>query len=190
MPLLTKTLNIDKPLNKCFCKNIIEPTRRVHLLRKDHRFTQPSWFKYAAVILLMLSVAAAYLYFNSRSASREQTVTQNNPVKNDISPGGNRATLTLADGTVVILDECSQWSHCAARQFKIIKKDGEVIYNSTSNTVTTSGINTMRTPRGGQYQLTLPDGTKAWLNAASRITYPTIFKDNTREVENYRRSLL
>ncbi len=72
----------------------------------------------------------------------------------------------------------------------IIKKDGELIYNSggISSSETPgvtherAGFNTMSTPRGGQYQLTLPDGTKAWLNAESSITYPTAFTSKAREV--------
>lgn len=44
-------------------------------------------------------------------------------------------------------------------------------------------FNTMRTPRGGEYRLQLPDGSKVWLNAASSITYPNIFTGDTRSVE-------
>ncbi len=82
-----------------------------------------------------------------------------------------------------MLDSAANGTIAQQGNSNIIKKDGEVMYNSTGNTVTsTSGINTMRTPRGGQYQLTLPDGTKAWLNAESSITYPTTFTSNKREV--------
>jgi ferric-dicitrate binding protein FerR (iron transport regulator) len=67
---------------------------------------------------------------------------------------------------------------------KIIKTDsGRLAYNGTNEKPTEITYNTLSTPKGGQYQLILPDGSKVWLNAASSIRYPTAFVGNSRIVE-------
>ncbi len=61
--------------------------------------------------------------------------------------------------------------------------DGKITYDPKSGSSHQIAYNTMSTPRGGQYQLTLPDGSNVWLNAASSITYPTIFTGKERTVK-------
>ncbi len=60
--------------------------------------------------------------------------------------------------------------------------DGQLTYKTTWCNLECSCElrNTMSTPKGGQYQLRLPDGTQVWLNAASSITYPTAFISKER----------
>ncbi len=96
--------------------------------------------------------------------------------KNDVLPGSNRAVLTLSDGRKVeLVPETKKITEAGTH---IQNENGKLVYQKTERVV----MNTMSTPRGGQYQLTLPDGTNVWLNAASSITYPTAFINNTREV--------
>jgi transmembrane sensor len=141
----------------------------------------------AASILLILG-AAAYWLVRTR-----ETVLPATPVATikDISPGGNRAILTLANNSTIILDSAANGKLAQQGNANIIKQnDGQLIYkqvDATSGkplTIDHSPLtyNTLRTPRGGQYQLVLPDGSKVWLNAASAITYPTAFTGKERKI--------
>jgi len=103
----------------------------------------------------------------------------------DILPGGNKALLTLADGTVVNLDDAKNGQIANQNGIEIRKaKNGQLEYviNEVQNASLT-GSNAISTPRGGQYQVSLPDGTKVWLNAATTLKYPYAFAKNERVVE-------
>jgi ferric-dicitrate binding protein FerR (iron transport regulator) len=63
------------------------------------------------------------------------------------------------------------------------QSNGQLAYNTQNEKPTEVLYNTLTTPRGGQYQLVLPDGSKVWLNAASAISYPTAFTGSERKVE-------
>jgi transmembrane sensor len=105
-------------------------------------------------------------------------------LKNDVAPGGNRATLTLAGGRTIHLDSAAYGLLAEEGAATIVKTaEGQIRYSNASTLMTAEiGMNTMLTPRGGQYQLTLPDGSNVWLNAESSITYPTAFNGNERRV--------
>lgn len=99
-----------------------------------------------------------------------------------IVAGGNRATLTLADGRKLDLSD-GQQGIAVGKDIRYL--DGTEVTdakaeNQPSNT--DNQIFTLDTPNGGQYQLSLPDGSRIWLNAASAITYPGTFGDGKREV--------
>jgi ferric-dicitrate binding protein FerR (iron transport regulator) len=138
----------------------------------------------AAIILILLS-AAGYWLIDQRSATpvaQKKTVTQ--PL-NDIAPGSNKAVLTLADGRNMELDSAGNGVLTQQGNTNIVKlADGQVTYQANGNVVAKQVYyNMLTTPRGGQYRLTLPDGTQVWLNAASSIRYPTVFTGNERNVE-------
>jgi transmembrane sensor len=103
----------------------------------------------------------------------------------DIPPGGNRAILTLANGKQIILSGAK--NGMLARQGNIAvnkTEDGKLVYDGPeTNDQKSISYNTMSTPRGGQYQIRLSDGTNVWLNAASSIKYPTTFSGDARIVE-------
>jgi transmembrane sensor len=66
---------------------------------------------------------------------------------------------------------------------QVVLKNGSLAYDASGQTTSEIVYNTMRTPKGRQFQLVLPDGTKVWLNAASSIKYPAVFTGDTRTVE-------
>lgn len=128
----------------------------------------------AAAIVLMIA-GGAYLYRPDRGSKMQVAVSQH-----EAAPGDNKATLTLASGKKIVLDDAPNGELALDGSSRIIKKeDGRLEYNEQP-VANGNGQpvlnNTMSTPRGGQYQLRLPDGTKVWLNAASSITYPTAFR--------------
>jgi transmembrane sensor len=142
------------------------------------------WFAAASVLLL---VAAGAVFYNLRQPAVESVAAGTGmpaaPPVNDIAPGRNQAILTLADGAVIALDDKAN-GVISQQQGTLVKKtaDGHVVYSENEKSAAPV-INTITTPNGGQYRLTLPDGTNVWLNAASSITFPTSFTAATREVQ-------
>ncbi|MCZ4224867.1 FecR family protein [Pedobacter rhodius] len=106
----------------------------------------------------------------------------------DIVPGRNKAFLTLADGKKISLTEAPDGTLAEQEGIKINKTaDGQIIYISpVSNieNIAKNAFNSVETPKGGQWQLSLPDGTRVWLNAASSLKYPASFASKAvRKVE-------
>jgi transmembrane sensor len=147
----------------------------------DHRIRPLRKWKWAAAIILLIGAGAAFWLTNRHPAP--SPANGNRIVKNDIAPGGDKAVLTLSDGTTVTLDSAANGAIAQQGNSSVVKlANGQISYHLKG--AATGGImmNTMRTPRGGQYRLTLPDGTQVWLNAASSITYPVAFTGKERKV--------
>ena len=143
-----------------------------------------------AAAALLLLVPGAWLALHSRTSVQLATTTpaKNTSRANDIAPGSNKATLTLADGSTVSLDSAGTGNLVSQGNAEVIKRgDGQLQYASTgngSNTPAASMVyNVLSTPRGGEYRLKLQDGTNVWLNAGSSIRYPTTFAGKERRVE-------
>jgi transmembrane sensor len=134
----------------------------------------------AASILLFLSVG---VYFATQHRIADHPLTKN-AVPNDIPPGGNKAFLTLSNGRHLVLTAIRN-GKLATEGNSIISKiaDGEIMYTGSGSPVDKVLYNMMSTPRGGQYSLTLSDGTKVMLNAASSLRFPTKFSGTERRVE-------
>lgn len=146
----------------------------VHFLRRP-------WVRYAAAVLIILAGIGSYFLLNNTSPP---VVSVKQPSGNTILPGGNKAVLTLGSGRKIILDSAHNGSLTVQGNVLVSKTDsGQLAYRSTGNAAgSVTMYNTLSTPRGGQYQLILPDGTRVWLNAASSITYPTAFIGSDRRV--------
>ncbi len=156
----------------------------------------PSFYSYylkpisvAAMILMVISISL-YFYSNRKLAgpSVEQQFTEIN-TKNDILPGNNKAILILADGSRISLDDAERGLLASQGNTAITKTNsGEIVYEKNpadkkKNALVASVINTIQTPKGGKYQIRLPDGSKVWLNSASTLSYPTAFTGKERIVK-------
>jgi transmembrane sensor len=138
--------------------------------------------RYAAAVLCL--VGASYLLIRTigNEPVKTEQISRTEEPRNEIPPAESKATLTLSNGEVVLLDNNSDGQVAVQPGTRILKKDGSVIYSSDKSDHTSTAFNTMSTPNGGQYALTLSDGTRIWLNAASSITYPTVFDGTERAV--------
>ncbi len=136
----------------------------------------------AASILLCFSVAA-WLYF----ARSTPPVAGRHYAEQAVAPGSQVAFLTLADGSTIRLDD-AQTGTFYQHEGVAIKKhdDGVLSYEVDAGTVLdgkgTVPTNTISIPRGGQYQLTLPDGSTVRLNSGSTLIYPIAFTGHERSV--------
>ena len=147
-------------------------------------FYKRSFFRVAASVAILLLVSiGVFLIYNNNKHTEVAKVEKPNPEKNDVAPGGNKAILTLADGSTIILDNAANGSLTEQGNTKVIKlDDGQLAYNS-EGAAGEVVYNTISTPRGGQYQLVLADGSKVWLNAASTLRFPATFSGKERKVE-------
>jgi ferric-dicitrate binding protein FerR (iron transport regulator) len=151
-------------------------------------FFMRRWF-IAASVTLLLGVSASLFFYLKNDNSFLSTKNKTQPIKNTIAPGGNKALLTLANGSKIILDDAATGELAKQSGVKVAKAaNGQLVYtveNTSSNSATSGQIayNTIETPKGGQYQVDLPDGSKVWLNAGSSLKYPTNFNGNIRSVQ-------
>ncbi|MBC7827635.1 MAG: FecR domain-containing protein [Chitinophagaceae bacterium] len=139
----------------------------------------------AAVISgLLICMIAYYLSVNNSklvTASKNGEISYNS---GDIPPGSSRAILILGNGSQIDLHQSKPGILTQQGGVQIIKKaDGTLGYHYSGNGKIETTFNTIRTPRGGEYKLTLPDGSQVWLNASSAIKYPTVFDGKERRVE-------
>jgi transmembrane sensor len=135
--------------------------------------------------VLLIATATAYIFFEKEPRNKKTgEVASNKPI--DIAPGSNTAILTLADGSTITLDDKADGKLKELPGLVITKTHrGELVYTVLGQPGDKAGLtnNTVTTPRGGQYQIYLPDGTHVWLNAASVLTYPQSFAGKTRRVK-------
>ncbi|WP_177192341.1 FecR family protein [Chitinophaga arvensicola] len=148
---------------------------------------RPIWIRRtaaAAAVLLLVGLGTGW-WLHRKTVINSTIPPMASLGDTNVVPGGNKATLQLADGSVIVLDSAangalSQQGNTLVRK----EKEGALSYESLSPRPDTALVyNKVSTPRGGQYQVVLPDGTKVWLNAASSLRYPTAFNGNERSVE-------
>ncbi|UPK68101.1 FecR family protein [Chitinophaga filiformis] len=145
------------------------------------------WRKQLAAAAAVLVLLGAALYFLGPGTGKKPDTTKMVAVRkqaNEFMPGSNRATLTLSNGQQIVLTNAQNGELAEDASVAISKKaDGELVYDHPRKQEGTGpALNTLAAPRGGQYHLTLSDGTQVWLNAASSITYPVSFNGKERSV--------
>lgn len=147
-----------------------------------HSIWRPAMRYAAAVVLLIFAAAVGYRYARHHPVPMAASSIKSSARPAVVPPGRDQAVLTLANGEQIVLDSAAKGilssqagTVVTGAQGKIVYlpegKSGEVVYN------------TITTARGGQYQLLLADGTRVWLNAASSLRFPTVFKEGERKVE-------
>lgn len=139
------------------------------------------WKRVAAAVLVVAGLSAATVYL---TRSGRQQPGKKPIVAVNIGPGGNKAMLTLDDGSTIPLEQATDGLIAQQGNTRVVKlANGQLAYELQPGADSTLRWNTISTPKGGEYQVTLPDGTKAWLNAASSITFPAAFSKNERQVK-------
>ncbi|MDP2413518.1 FecR family protein [Daejeonella sp.] len=186
--------------------NISEP-----ILSPSYRIQ--SWFAAAAVIIAVFAAGLYFssetketkqyvadkLISEPTTASPIRGVSPVSEVEDqkpvvviDIEAGENKAILTLGDGSKIILDDAKNGILANQGGNSVLKAaEGEVIYSFLSEVKDPLTVdehtpviyNTIETPKGGKFQIKLPDGSKVWLNAASSLRFPTVFNGSKRQVE-------
>jgi len=147
------------------------PVRRTFYIRR--------WGWMAAAAVLLLTGGAVYLRFNKQQSVKQPVLAT---TQKEIVPGHQGAVLTLANGQTIVLDSLNNGVVAQQGATTITLKNGVINYEGIATDNAAIANNTLTTPRGRQYQLTLPDGTKVWLNTESSITYPVTFTGNNRSV--------
>lgn len=188
-----------------------------HILKKDigrwggakgkHEMTRLKRSKaiaVAAALVAIVVVGAFWRYAFIQQHDKVGKKTSSEVIRKDVTPGGNRAVLTLANGRAIVLDSANKGILARQSNIKVLKLGGGVLkykkqstshkqthaneavgyaQNSGQDVLEKVQYNTLRTPRGGQYRIILPDESTVWLNAASSIRFPTEFVGKERKVK-------
>lgn len=136
-------------------------------------------YQVAAVLVMLIAATWLFTMQGERSANPDNKVAGASEI---ILPGGEKATLTLSDGSVYVLDSANGMI-ATEGSVSVRNVDGELVYTANGVSGKQEVFNTIKTPNGGQYMLTLSDGSRVWLNAASTLKYPAAFTEGERVVE-------
>lgn len=168
---LLKNIDADFEWNK-FVQAV--ETKKASRHKRMHRQLFYRIASVAAVLALVFSI-----YFINQDFKNEKLVAV---VESEIQPGKSQAVLVLASGEEVNLEQNSIAKY-AQGGVQITNKNGVLAYNANANQAGSTQNNILRIPRGGEYQLVLPDGTKVWLNSDTELKFPVSFSGNQRRVE-------
>ncbi len=181
--LADKYLNTKTPED---LSHLEEPTEQLlqrinqYISDRDERKPRRLWLHIAAAASILLILAFTIYQYSNRNFKDTPQIVK---VVKDLAPGSKRATLTLSDGRTIVLDTAFAGQLAFIDGVRISKTaEGQLIYENNAEGMGTVQTNTVDIPRGGEYQLFLPDGTKVWLNASTIITYPTRFTGTQRKV--------
>lgn len=158
------------------------------LLEGEISKRRPKWktvvmksMKYAAILLPLLFIGVVGWYFFNH-LSKGQSEKAMDLAEVHIMPRGKVAQLVLGNGHIVNLNDSLQEAITEKDGTKVRNQGSILSYSAGNGDYANTVYNTLLIPRGGEYQLTLSDGTKVWLNAASSLRYPTQFDENERKV--------
>jgi ferric-dicitrate binding protein FerR (iron transport regulator) len=135
----------------------------------------------AVAVVLLMVVTGTYLLLLKKQPMKTASVQER--YQNDVRPGQNSALLKLTNGKTILLDDSAPRTIPGQGSVTITNDKGQLTYRALAENPAETFYNTLTTAKGNQYHLVLPDGTKVWLNAASSITYPTVFTGKERQVD-------
>ena len=152
-----------------------------HVVSIEPKVKKMRWYRLAAAVILIALTTGIYLYFIQNT---QLPIVAIHPKQNDIAPpSGNKAVLTLADGTKIELNSSGNGTIALQGNVRIIKQsNGEITY--TGKAAKEVSYNTLVVQRGSTpLSLKLSDGSEVWLNVGSSLTYPTAFTGKERKVK-------
>ncbi len=145
--------------------------------RHPARTVRLKWWAAAAAAALLISIG---IYTWQRPEKPQTASASSSKNSTDAQPGSLSATLTIAGGATIRLDSSATGTIATHDGAKVSRTgNGGLDYDASSTEPVT---HILRTPRGGHYHVTLPDGSRVWLNAASSLSFPTAFSGNARNV--------
>ncbi|HEX6846262.1 MAG TPA: FecR domain-containing protein [Chitinophagaceae bacterium] len=136
----------------------------------------------AASVMAVVLIGASLFFNKNKSRDIVKAGSAEKRYQDDVAPGSDKAILTLADGSTIVLDDAQNGTLTRQGNSKVIKLDGKITYDASAKHSAVV-YNTISTPNGGQYQLELSDGSLVWLNATSSIRFPTAFSGKERRIE-------
>lgn len=147
---------------------------KMNLDRKYKKDGFKLWSHHTAIAAsIVLAICIIFYQYKNRP---EHGKTYSSSYVNDVAPGGDKATLILSNNEKINLSIAANGELATQAGTQITKiASGELVYTTKANGYNLPEYNTIKTPKGGNYQVCLPDGTKVWLNAASSLKYPTAF---------------
>lgn len=144
----------------------------------------PVKYYYAAAASLLVLLAAAFYTWLKPGDSKPKAGSEQLSRQEAILPAKDIATLTLADGSTILLDSAGLLKLKNNAGLPVTTApDGSLVYHADKQSAGSTALNTLSTPRGGQFRITLPDGSRLWLNAASSVTFPTSFHATGRKIQ-------
>lgn len=152
------------------------------------------WMRWVAAAAVITGISLTGWFWLHKTPATTPVAERPAPTapQPDVLPGGDKALLTLADGSTIVLDDAQNGALAQQGAIAVQKQGGRLIYNDSGLSTNDSLLptpdsrltyNTITTPRGGQYAIVLSDGTRVWLNATSSMRYPTAFTGTERRVE-------
>ena len=161
-------------------QNILQKEKGLVVPLKSKKVHFRMWMRVAAAVVFF--AIASYWFIDNKDNEKAKVIALAEK-QSPILPGGNHAVLTMSDGSTILLDSMQNGT-LQQGNTKVNKQGGLLIYNALASSKSNKKVlyNTLSTPRGGQYQVVLPDGSKVWLNAESSLHFPTAFTGNQREV--------
>jgi transmembrane sensor len=152
------------------------------IINKDtvSHFNLNFWMRIAAAVLVMLSIGLVLYTHSGKQKLQIALAKVQHSKQPEIMPGSNKAILTLGNGKKVMLNG-KENGHINTKAGMLVNSAAGQLSYSASPAETTEE-NSLAIPKGGQYHLTLPDGTQVYLNSSSTLSYPTRFSGNSRQV--------